>query len=220
MSSSVIIDSLAVSFDSLWTDDPIMKALFDGNMLWGDILCTPEENERCRISRQLRQDKEDAARVEQDAENAFYAHREATRDITKPRVHFPNDGTIKTYNIKPLKPLAAIDRVVPSFTPGIHTLMAKNLPRDPRKKRDIEIKELVQELHSIFDKYGPIKDIYIPLNADKSSPYFGTIKGFATIFFLKSADSASAYTAEWSLISIRDKNIALEFAKKDHWKTL
>jgi hypothetical protein len=50
---------------------------------------------------------------------------------------------------------------------------------------------------------------------DKSSPYFGTIKGFAKIQFLKSDDSAAAYTAEWSILNIRGKNIALEFAKED-----
>jgi len=179
-----------------------MKALYDGNMSWGDVLCTPEEEERCRINRERHQVEDDALRVKRDAETAFYAEREATRDITKPRVHFPNDGTIKTYS---LKPFVTLDRVVPPFTPGIKTLMAKNLPRDIK----------VQELRSIFEKYGPIKDIYIPKNADKSSPYFGTIKGFATVVFLKSTDSASAYTAEWSLINIRNKNIALEFAKED-----
>lgn len=153
----------------------MMSALLDGQVSWADLLCTPEEDERSR--------------------------REAS-EKTVPIVE-------STFEVHPLKtapkPVAPLERVVPAFTPGIKTLMAKNLPRDIK----------LQELRSIFEKYGPIKDIYIPKNMDKSSEYFGTIKGFATIVFLKSTDSANAYTNEWSLINIRNKHIALEFAKED-----
>lgn len=94
---------------------------------------------------------------------------------------------------------------VPAFPAGRRTLMAKNLPRDIA----------VQELRTIFEKYGAIRDIYIPKNMDKSSPYFGTIKGFAKIQFLKADDSARAFAAEWSRLCIRNKNIALEPAAED-----
>jgi FUS-interacting serine-arginine-rich protein 1 len=83
--------------------------------------------------------------------------------------------------------------------------MAKNLPRD------IDVKEL----RTIFEQYGAIRDIYIPKNMDKSSPYFGTIKGFALIKFLKPDDSARAFAAQYALINIRGKNIVLEPASAD-----
>jgi hypothetical protein len=50
---------------------------------------------------------------------------------------------------------------------------------------------------------------------DKSSPYFGTIKGFAKIQFLKADDTASAFAAQYALLNIRGKNIALEPAAED-----
>jgi FUS-interacting serine-arginine-rich protein 1 len=83
--------------------------------------------------------------------------------------------------------------------------MAKNLPRD------IDVKEL----RTVFEQYGPIRDIYIPKNMDRASPYFGTIKGFAKIQFLNAADSAAAFEAQWGLLNIRTKNIILEPAAED-----
>jgi FUS-interacting serine-arginine-rich protein 1 len=198
MSSSAAApaESLADTFGKMMLDDPIMKALWEGTASWGDILCTPEEEERCRINRERRDAEEAAARAERDAELAFYAARDAARDPRKPRVHFA-DAT--------LKPTIVVEREVPAFPAGRRTLMAKNLPRDIA----------VQELRTIFEKYGAIRDIYIPKNMDKSSPYFGTIKGFAKIQFLKSDDSASAFAAQYALLNIRGKNIVLEPAAED-----
>jgi hypothetical protein len=94
---------------------------------------------------------------------------------------------------------------VPPVVPGRKTLMAKNLPRDIT----------VQQLRAVFEKYGATKDIYIPKNMDRSSPYFGTIKGFAKIAFLKADSAASAFTSEYGRITISGKNVALEFANED-----
>jgi len=198
--SALTADSLADDFSALWRDDPIMKSLFEGTISWGDILCTPEEDERCRLNRERRQVEEDAQRALVAEEDAVLlaerAAREATRGFSAPR-------HCVTFSEKLVTPRQ--ERVVPAFTPGIRTLMAKNLPRDIN----------VQELRSIFEKYGAIRDIYIPKNMDQSSPHFDTIKGFAKIQFLKSDDSATAYTNEWSRVTIRTKNIVLEFAKED-----
>ena len=197
--SSASADSLADDFSALWRDDPIMNALFEGKISWGDILCTPEEEERCRLNRELRQAEEDARRALSAEEDAILLAEHTARGFSAPRPRV-------TFSEKPAQAQQAQqERVVPEFTPGIRTLMAKNLPRDIN----------VQELRSIFEKYGAIRDIYIPKNMDKSSPYFGTIKGFAKIQFLKSDDSATAYTNEWSRVTIRTKNIVLEFAKED-----
>lgn len=94
---------------------------------------------------------------------------------------------------------------IPHSAIGIKTLMAKNLPRDIT----------VEKLRNVFQVHGAIRDIYIPKNMDKSSPYFGTIKGFAKIQYLTADDSAKAYSAELGRLSIGTNKIVIEFAKED-----
>jgi hypothetical protein len=50
---------------------------------------------------------------------------------------------------------------------------------------------------------------------DKSSPYFGTVKGFALIKFLKPEHSAEAFRGEYGRLTINKNNISVEFAKED-----
>jgi hypothetical protein len=192
-------DSLADTFGMMMLDnDPIMKALFAGEMSWGDILCTPEEEERSRQRTAAREAEEAAARSARDAELALYAARDAApaqQYPRKPRVAFAD---------APLKPTIVVDREVPAFPAGRRTLMAKNLPRD------IDVKEL----RAVFEKYGALRDVYIPINP-KGTPHAGTIKGFAKIQFLKADDSAAAFAAQYALLNIRGKNIVLEPANED-----
>jgi hypothetical protein len=89
---------------------------------------------------------------------------------------------------------------------GIRTVVARNLPRDIK---DIEIRTLFGA-HAI----AGLRDVYIPRNTDKSSPHFGTLKGFALVKFHTVAESTRAFEALKTL-TIRGKNIALEFAKED-----
>ena len=96
-------------------------------------------------------------------------------------------------------------RYTPSVSVGIKTLIARNLPRDITSEM----------LHIVFAPYGSIKDIYIPKNMDKSSPYFGTTKGFALIKFVSSDDTAKAFNDEYGRIFISGNKITLEFAKED-----
>jgi hypothetical protein len=198
MSSSAAApaEDLASAFQKTWFDnDPIMQALFEGKMAWGDILCTPEEEERNRQRAAAREAEEAAERAERDALLAERTARDAARGYSKPRVSFAEKPTVSVF----------VEREVPAFPAGRRTLMAKNLPRDIT----------VQELRTIFEKYGAIRDIYIPKNMDKSSPYFGTIKGFAKIQFLKADDTSRAFAAQYALLNIRGKNIALEPAAED-----
>jgi hypothetical protein len=97
------------------------------------------------------------------------------------------------------------ERVVPQVTPGIKTIITRNLPRDIT----------LATIRSAFEKYGPIKDIYIPKNMDKSSQYYGTVKGFAMIKFLKPEHSAKAFTEEYGRLRFGKNNITVEFAKED-----
>jgi len=89
---------------------------------------------------------------------------------------------------------------------GIRTVVARNLPRD--------IKDA--EIRALFGAHtaAGLRDVYIPRNTDKSSPHFGTLKGFALVKFHTAAESTRAYEA-LKMLSIRGKNVALEFAKED-----
>ena len=87
---------------------------------------------------------------------------------------------------------------------GIRTLMVKNLPRDTTPEK------LTNELRSIFKAYGPIKDVYIPINRDGT--YAGTIKGFAKVQFHNADHSAIAVSQS---ITIRKNKLGIEYAKED-----
>jgi len=186
------LSSLAEQFRRFFLDDPIEKALQEGKLLWGDILCTPEEEERTRVLREQREAEETAAAAERQERPIFFRGKPSRPVAAVPA---PSQAGMRL----------APERDVPAFPAGRLTLMAKNLPRDIN----------VQELRTIFEKYGAIRDIYIPKNMDKSSPYFGTIKGFAKIQYLKADDSARAFAAQYALLNIRGKNIVLEPAAAD-----
>jgi len=203
---STTADSLAYDFTKLWIDDPIIQALNEGKMRWGDILFTPEEEERDRLYREERRKQEAEEASERAALLAERAARDVERGYPKKTVSFAKGESLTSlYAEKPSYSAAPVERIVPEFPTGRRTLMAKNLPRD------ID----VNELRTIFAQYGPIRDIYIPKNMDRGSPYFGTIKGFAKIQFLHATDSAAAFEAQWGLLNIRTKNIILEPAAED-----
>jgi RNA recognition motif-containing protein len=98
------------------------------------------------------------------------------------------------------------EKEVPNPNPNnIKTIITQNLPRDVT----------LQELRTTFEKYGPVKDIYIPKNTDKNSVYFGTVKGFALIKYLTEECSTKAYLGECNRFYLRGKLISVEFAKED-----
>ena len=86
----------------------------------------------------------------------------------------------------------------------IRTVMARNLPRDSTLK----------DLHAGFAFYGEIRDIYIPKNMDKNSPYYGTIRGFALIRYTTPLEAARAVAV--GPLQLQKNIITLEFAKADH----
>lgn len=90
--------------------------------------------------------------------------------------------------------------------PGIKTLIAHNIPR--HMTRD--------QLRDIFEAYGMIRDIYIPKNADRNSPLFGTVRGFALIRYFKHEEALSAFQTLYARLNLQDHMIHLEFAKEDH----
>jgi hypothetical protein len=86
----------------------------------------------------------------------------------------------------------------------VKTLIVRNLPRG--------CEDLETLLRTTFEPYGAVRDVYIPKNMDASSPYFGTIKGFALVKF---AELASAYSASAVSLRIGRNNLSVEFAKED-----
>lgn len=180
------IEDLTASWKRMMLEDPIMKALWDGTMAWGDIPGILDDKPRSRASSVSSSESEpDVVRI--------CSH--------KRRVAFAEKPVVKEF----AKDAAPAERIVPAYTPGIKTVITRNLPRDIS----------VEQLRGVFEKYGPIRDIYIPRNMDKSSPYFGTIKGFALIKFLKPTDSARAYESEYGRLTFGRNNITVEFAKED-----
>lgn len=89
----------------------------------------------------------------------------------------------------------------------LKTLIVRNLPRNIGDG----------ELHAIYSRYGNVTDIYIPMNKDKTNPYYGTIKGFALIKYANADDALKGYIAEGTMIKreIRGKKLVTEFAKED-----
>jgi hypothetical protein len=205
--TDTIYTDLITDFKQMLLEDPIMKALWNGSMKWGDIPGILDKKPR-------RASIASVASTASDESEECDLVRICTHSR---RVAFADKPTVKKYNINEApvtipevlsrneKAMPALSEQVPPFTMGIKTVIARNLPRDIT----------VQTLRAAFEKYGPIKDIYIPKNMDRSSQYFGTIKGFALIKFLNPEHSAAAYTNEYGRLVLGRNNITVEFAKED-----
>jgi hypothetical protein len=187
-----IISEITNDLKQMMLDDPIMKALWEGTMKWGDIPGILDKKPR-------RPSIASITSVASDESEEYDLVRICSHNR---RVAFADKPIVKKYNINEAP--VTIPQV-PPFTVGIKTVITRNLPRDVT----------VQALRAVFEKYGPIKDIYIPKNMDRSSQYFGTIKGFALIKFLNAEHSAAAYTNEYGRLTLGRNNITIEFAKED-----
>ena len=126
--------------------------------------------------------------------------------VTKPVPPVPLVTKSKTWaklpHLDKVEPnLDKVDKVDPNPN-KICTLMVKNVPRDSDN--------LNQDLRLLFSKYGPIKDIYIPINRD--GKYAGTIKGFAKLQFRKYHSADNAVTAS---LYLRNNKLAIEYANQD-----
>ena len=86
------------------------------------------------------------------------------------------------------------------------TLILRNIPRDITN-RDIE---------KVFKKYGNIVNIHLPKNTDKSSPYYGTLRGFAFVEFQLADDANEAYESEFNCLQINYNKISIEFAESNN----
>lgn len=204
---ATILDSICAQFRRFWLDDPVLQAMERGDIMWGDIQMTKEEiafhNEWAMRNKPI---------VCPVPKAPSTSRSEAVIIPVAPEAADEEDGwTLMTK--KPAAPaaLAALAAVVPGVSVpmgmvmGIKTLIARNLPRSIT----------VEMLRSVFEKFGPVKDIYIPRNMDKTSPLYGTVKGFALVKFLKPTDSAAAYRALFGTLTLASNHISIEFAKED-----
>ena len=88
---------------------------------------------------------------------------------------------------------------------GKKTIILHNIPRDIT----------VEDLRPLFEKYGPIRDIYIPRNKNEKSEHFGTVKGFALVKYLSPSAAKKAYDAELGRLYLNYRLISVEYANED-----
>ncbi len=204
MTTDAIYTDLITEFNQMMLQDPIMKALWDGTMKWGDIPgILDSKPRRASVASAASDESEEYDLVK----ICSHSRRVAFADKPLVKQYYKNEAPVTAPEVlsRNEKAMPAPSEQVPPFTVGIKTVIARNLPRDVT----------VQTLRAAFEKYGPIKDIYIPKNMDRSSQYFGTIKGFALIKFLNPEHSAAAYTNEYGRLVLGRNNITIEFAKED-----
>lgn len=94
---------------------------------------------------------------------------------------------------------------LPPIPAGRATLMLRNLPRDTT----------VQQLREKLSLYGALKDVYLPKNMDRSSPYFGTLRGFSLVRFFKAEDAVKAFKALYGKMTLGRNMVSVEFARED-----
>jgi len=182
--------------------DPIMTAIATGKLSWADAWTEQDEanyqnclneGETAEMMNQFRE-----AMTRENKKNGRGVHWNDEVEVFD--VPFE---TVKTRSA-PMQVQQVTTTVL--FNPNqIKTLIARNLPRDVT----------ADELRTLFEKHGPIRDTYIPKNLDTNSPYYGTIKGFALIKFMSHTDSTRAFVAEQTRMCLRGKMITIEFAKED-----
>jgi hypothetical protein len=194
------IQSLSTSFLNIWLDDPVVMAFHKGHLRFGDYMYQVELEQKANGTYH-------SSYTNDTTDSTCSTDTTDTNDVTDVTdttdTNDVIDVTHVSHNINK-QPYVKKQRE-PYISPGIKTIIARNLPRDIT----------VKTIRNFFDKYGPINDVYIPKNMDKTSPYYGTIKGFALIKFLSHTSAANAFTSLYSRLHISHNHIILEFAKQD-----
>jgi FUS-interacting serine-arginine-rich protein 1 len=178
--------------------DPILRAIAEGEISW-DQAATSDDEAQYEAYVSKGEGADIIASVQEE-----YRKREAR----KSRVSWTSEPQVIASKKEDPSQQVQVQQVTTTvlFNPNqVKTLITRNLPRDVT----------AEELRSIFSKYGPIQDVYIPKNLDPTSPYYGSVKGFALIKFMSHTDSTRAYLAESTHLFLRGKMISIEFANKD-----
>ena len=189
------LDSLFSTISPFSDADPIMRGIRDGTLTWAEA-AELEEAEAAARSAPI-------APFAAPATSAWAAAPPLLRQVAGPPAPIAPPLT------PPRAPRATLECPGAPMRPRpqgkvVKTLIVRNLPRGAD--------DLEALLRHTFEPYGAVRDVYIPKNMDVSSPYFGTIKGFALVKF---AELASAYSASAVSLRIGRNNLAVEFAKED-----
>ena len=190
------LDSLFSTISPFSPTDPIMRGIRDGTLTWAEA-AELEEAEAAARSAPI-------APFAAPTTSAWARAPPLVRQVAGPPAPMPDAPSTP-----PRAPRAALECPGAPMRPRpqgkvVKTLIVRNLPRGAD--------DLEALLRSTFEPYGAVRDVYIPKNMDVSSPYFGTIKGFALIKF---AELASAYSASAVSLRIGRNNLSVEFAKED-----
>ena len=189
------LDSLFSTISPFSPTDPIMRGIRDGTLTWAEA-AELEEAEGAARSAPI-------APFAAPATSAWAAAPPLVRQVAGPPAPMAPPLT------PPRAPRATLECPGAPMRPRpqgkvVKTLIVRNLPRGAD--------DLEALLRNTFEPYGAVRDVYIPKNMDVSSPYFGTIKGFALVKF---AELASAYSASAVSLRIGRNNLSVEFAKED-----
>jgi len=197
------LDALFNTISPFSEADPIMRGIRDGTMSWADAAELEEAEAAARLP---------VAPFTPPTTSAWAATPPLVRQVAggtapstppRPRVTFACPGGAPLARPCPGAPARPLFKK-PLAKP-CKTIILRNLPRDSD--------DLDTILRTAFSPYGTVRDVYIPKNMDVSSPYFGTIKGFALVKFAELSAAEAAETA--GSLRIGRNNLSVEFAKED-----
>ena len=190
------LDALFSTISPFGDADPIMRGIRDGTLSWADASELEET------------DAAAGGAVAAPSTSAWAAAPPLVRHIAiLPPASPPREQRVAiTCPGAPKKP-SCVMPPLGAHPQGLRvkTLIIRNLPRG--------CEDLETILRTTFEPYGAVRDVYIPKNMDASSPYFGTIKGFALVKFAELSAAEAAETA--GSLRIGRNNLSVEFAKED-----
>ena len=186
------LDALFSTISPFSDDDPIMRGLRNGTLSWADA----NELEEAEAQTLAAPTTPIAPFIAPGTSVWAPLVRQVAGGTAEPPATPPRQRVTFACPGAPKKPISG--KIV-------KTLIVRNLPRGTD---DLEVL-----LRNTFEPYGTVRDIYIPKNMDASSPYFGTIKGFALVKFAELGDAEVAASA--SPLRIGRNNLSVEFAKED-----
>jgi hypothetical protein len=199
------LDALFNTISPFSDADPIMRGIRDGTMSWADAAELEEAEAAARLP---------VAPFTPPTTSAWAATPPLVRQVAggtapttppRPRVTFACPGGAPLARPCPGAPARPLFKKPLTYAKPCKTIILRNLPRDSD--------DLDTVLRTAFSPYGTVRDVYIPKNMDVSSPYFGTIKGFALVKFAELSAAEAAETA--GSLRIGRNNLSVEFAKED-----
>jgi hypothetical protein len=212
--STITYEDIANSFKTIIVNDPMITELNNKYSSWYDVCMKYDptfyhiENKRLANLYASCDKEDDCVTVcddvsntsfssDSDDDNFMYAFAHVKTTVAAPKKEVPVKNDIR--------PVDVTDN-------GIKTIVLRNLPRFLTKEK------LSDKIHDVLNKYGDITDVYIPINPDRSSQYYGTIKGFAMVTFLHSRDACYAHFNETGQLTINGVSILIDFAYGDRKK--